>query len=170
MLTSWLAIAIIALLTCSAGASHTDRRDLAEVFRRPLMTRIWQYQQYTLLTDSSGSADDAGDEAGDRPGQRVDIAAVAAAIAGMKPTYVCSLVRLRYGMNLTGEMVLCPSPLVKVYPEDTINIYLRSATSTPSGVRYSKSHPVPSSTLNSTSIQARGTTAMVRNSIQMPTH
>ena len=82
------------------------------------MTRIWQYQQYTLSTDSSDSANVTGGEAGDRPSQRVDIAAAAAAIAGMKPTYVCSLVRLRYGMNLTEEMVLCPSRFVRVYLEE----------------------------------------------------
>jgi len=95
------------------------------------MTRIWQYQQYTLSTDSSDSANVTGGEAGDRPSQRVDIAAAAAAIAGMKPTYVCSLVRLRYGMNLTEEMigdfntirnaVLIESPSVKFDVELNLN-------------------------------------------------
>ncbi|KAH7020789.1 uncharacterized protein B0I36DRAFT_367274 [Microdochium trichocladiopsis] len=51
------------------------------------MARLWQYSTYTLQSPA------------------VDIKAAASAIAGIKPSYVCSTIRLQYNLDLTPQMI-----------------------------------------------------------------
>ncbi|KXJ86219.1 hypothetical protein Micbo1qcDRAFT_180205 [Microdochium bolleyi] len=94
-----LAFIIAVILSLAPAVSGAGNGTLAEIFQRPIMTRVWQYEHYAL------SASDGPDDASDRRSQRLDIAAVAAAIAGMKPSYVSSIVRLRYDVDLTDAMI-----------------------------------------------------------------
>ncbi|KAJ1333219.1 hypothetical protein MN608_03209 [Microdochium nivale] len=96
-----LVLTIATILSLANTASGAANATLAEIFQRPVFSRVWQYHYYTLESDDGSNA--AGDD--DRRSLRVDIAAVAAAIAGLKPTYVSSTVRLTYGINLTDAMI-----------------------------------------------------------------
>ena len=67
--------------------------DVASIFQRPVYARIYNGEQYSLA------------EADRSTGNRVNISEAASAIAGLRPTYVCSLIYLGHGDNLTQTMV-----------------------------------------------------------------
>lgn len=80
------------LVSCVAAASAGSN---AINFKRPVIARLWQYDHYTLADHSPA----------------VDIKDAAAAIAGLKPSYVCSTIRLQYGLDLSAKMVSPPDLL-----------------------------------------------------------
>lgn len=67
--------------------------DVTDRFKRPVIARIYQGEQYTLAENDRSHGD------------RVNITQVASAIAGLQPSYVCSLMYLVSGNKLTNDMV-----------------------------------------------------------------
>jgi len=94
------------LVSCAAAATASSN---AVTFKRPVIARLWQYDHYTLADQSPA----------------VDIKDAAAAIAGLKPSYVCSTIRLQYGLDLSAKMVSIrpgPPPGASIMPASIMSL------------------------------------------------
>src|SRR5262249_31742832 len=78
---------------CGASATAAGTRiAIADVFARPVISRTYEQQRWTLR-DPVGGAD------------REDAAAAAAALAGLRPSYISGLIYLENGTAVTQRMV-----------------------------------------------------------------
>lgn len=80
-------VCMFALLGASAALDFAGR------FDNPVITRLYESQQYALA------------ELNRTDGIRVNVSQAASALAGLKPSYVNSLIYLGYNVTLTKDMV-----------------------------------------------------------------